>query len=232
MVRTALMALGGAALAGLLGLRLADGSASSLVQSWYLPVLLASALILGALALAAGFGALRTPGAPRTFSVRPTALLSIGLVAGVIVLGLAFKPEPLGSASLQVDDSGLSESFNFSNSARADSDQRNVYQWAYEFATAPPVQLSGQAVDLIGFVHHPGDSAENRFTIARFVVACCVADAQGFTLPVEWPEAETLAEDRWIHLVGTVEMDASGRPVIRAQTVDAIAAPSNPYIYP
>ena len=62
--------------------------------------------------------------------------------------------------------------------------------------------------------------------------ACCVADAQGFTLPVEWGDAMSLAGDSWIHLVGTVEMDATGTPVIRAQSVEAIAAPSNPYIYP
>lgn len=232
MVRNTLMAIGAGLLAALLGLRLVDGSASALVQSWYLPVLLVSALILGALALAAGIGAARTPGSFRATAIRPTALLSVGLVAGVIVLGLVFKPAPLGSASLETGEDGLSESFNFSNSARADSDQRNIYQWAYEFATAPPAQLSGQQVDVIGFVHHPGNLPENRFTIARFVVACCVADAQGFTLPVEWNESQSLAADTWVHLVGTVEMDETGSPVIRAQSVDAIAAPSNPYIYP
>jgi uncharacterized membrane protein YcgQ (UPF0703/DUF1980 family) len=67
---------------------------------------------------------------------------------------------------------------------------------------------------------------------ARFVVACCIADARGVALPVDWPGGEKLPRDSWVRVEGEVGLAANGEPFIRARTVTTIDAPSNPYLYP
>lgn len=229
-MRDGVAAAGGALLAFVFALRLFDGSYASLVQGWYEPVLVVSAVALGALAVASGVVVFRH-GGPGTLSWRPVTLAAIVLGGLPLVLGLAYKPEPLTSASLPADTDATT-SWSAGASAAADPSQRNVYQWAYEFANTEPAVLIGQEVDLIAFVYHQEGDLPGQFRAARFVVACCVADARGYTLPVQWPEAGALQADQWVRVQGQVALGPTGEPVILASGVESLSAPSNPYIYP
>lgn len=229
MVRQVVLAVGAALLGGVLALRLIDGTAGYLVQSWYLPVLIASAGVLVLLAVVASLPAFRSGGA---FALRPTAagLVTAGLVGFPVVLGLVFQPRALGTASLDTDGVAARQ---FSASAEAaDPARRNIYQWAYEFETSDPASLVGDEVELIGFVFHKEGDPADRFLIARFVVACCIADAQGFSLPVQWKDAPTLKNDQWIRLTGRVSTAPDGALIVQATEIQLVEAPSNPYIYP
>jgi uncharacterized repeat protein (TIGR03943 family) len=232
MVREAFGALGAAVLGLAIVLRLADGSAGALVQAWYFPVLLASAVVLLGLATVAAVRALRS-GWRWDMRAGRWSAVTAGLVALPAVLGLLFQPQPLGSATLN-RDAGMGATRQFSMSAgTADPTQRNLYQWAYEFATAPPSALIGSPVDIIAFVYHGREEPQQgMFLAARFVVACCVADAAGFTLPVQWRGAAELRSDEWVRVTGRVAAGPDGALVIHAESVESISAPSNPYIYP
>ncbi|GIW17979.1 TIGR03943 family protein [Tepidiforma sp.] len=225
------LAFGGAAAAlGLLiAWRLADGSARNIVQGWYVPVLWVTAaglLLLGAWTLADALRRGRRDGA------RPT--LAGGLAAAFIglplLLGAAYTPRPLASTNLDLAATAARQ-FGASASA-ADPARRNIYQWAYEFETADPAAIAGQPVDVIGFVFRKPDDPPDRLRVARFVVACCIADAQGFTLPVAWKDAGALTNDQWVRVEGRVGIGPDGEPVVLAAAVTPIEAPQNPYIYP
>jgi uncharacterized repeat protein (TIGR03943 family) len=214
-----------------LAVRLSDGSVAFLVQSWYEPILVAAAVALLFLAAAVSIQALRV-GGRWDLRTRPGGLVTASLVLLPIFLGLAMKPQPLASQSL---GSGLSQDSlrQFSQSAANDDPaRRNIYQWAYEFQSADPRTLAGQSVDVVGFVFHGKDDAPEHFQVARFVVACCVADATGHSLPVHWPGSATLQQDSWVHVVGHVVATPGGTAEIQATSVDLVEAPSNPYIYP
>jgi len=231
MVRHAFGGLGAAVLALLLVLRISDGSMSFLVQSWYQPILIASVVVLMILAVFVSAQALRS-GGHWNFHARPAGLLTALLVAVPVVMGFAMKPKPLGSQSLGSGTS-VSGAQQFSQTvSTAQPTRRNIYQWSYEFQTGDPKALVGQPVDVVGFVYHGKTDRADQFEVARFVVACCVADATGHTLLVQWPAAATLVQDSWVHVVGRVATAPGGAVEVQATSVAPVEAPSNPYIYP
>jgi uncharacterized repeat protein (TIGR03943 family) len=231
MVRPALLGVAAALLALMLFVRLADSGAATLVQRWYEPVLVATALVFALLAIVLGVGTLRSPGRwePRP---RTRDLLLGGALLAPVVLAIAYQPPPLGSASLSANvDSARSASFG-ATAAQAAPLQRNVYQWAYEFAHASPAEVVGQPVDVVGFVHRPAGTGPERFEVARFVVSCCVADARGYAVPVQWAGAAALTSDTWVRVRGHVAIGADGGMVVLARTVEQVDVPANPYVYP
>lgn len=231
MVRQALLGLAAAVFGLVLVLRLTDGTSAFLVQSWYQPILVGSATVLLALAALATVQALRNRGTEQRFRLSRPGVVAAVLIGLPLALGIAFKPQPLGTASL---DSGRASALGqFASSAgTADPTQRNIYQWAYEFQTTDPSKLVGQPVEVIGFVYHGKDDPADRFSVARFVVACCVADATGFKLPVQWAQGAALPLDKWVRVAGRVATAQDGSAIIQASAVEQVEAPSNPYIYP
>jgi putative membrane protein len=232
MVGKGLAGLGGGALGLLLAIRIADGSYAALVQGWYEPVLIGTALLLLLLAAIVSFQVLRGGGRWRP-QFRIGAVAMIGLAAIPILLGLVYQPQPLSSASLETLQDGGRSSLQFSSTAAgSDPSRRNIYQWAYEFAHTEPAELLGDPVDVIGFAYHAADQPEGVFQVARFVVACCVADARGYMLPVRWSDAESLRNDTWVHVTGRIGTAPDGSLIVLADAVETIEAPANPYIYP
>jgi uncharacterized repeat protein (TIGR03943 family) len=229
MVKQLLLTAGAGLLGMLLLLRLVDGTAGFLVQGWYRPILFVSSL--GLIALAAGTW-LRAARSGERLHIKATGagLTTAVLVAAPVLLGFAFKPQPLGTNSLNSDTDG-SRQFGASVGT-ADANLRNIYQWAYEFQSSAPADLVGQPIEVVGFVYHKKEESPDHFQVARFVVACCVADAQGFSLPVQWKDAAALANNSWVKVTGRVATGPDGAPLIQASAIDGIEAPSNPYIYP
>lgn len=225
-------AIAAGALALAMGVRLADGTYTSLVQGWYGPVLLATVVVLALLAGLAAWRWVRTGTDGETARIGPLALGGVALVAVPIGLALLVKPEPLGSSSLELDGDKASTWQLAPGDTGADPSQRNIYQWFWEFENTAPSELIGDPVKVIGFVHHSEDDGTDTFRVARFVVACCVADATGVWLPVQSAEAGTLAKDEWVRVEGRVAIGPSGAPVVQASVVTPVEAPSNPYIYP
>jgi uncharacterized repeat protein (TIGR03943 family) len=223
-----LQSVAGLLLAGVIALRLWDGSFHSLVQSWYGPILAASVVVLAAVSVTMLVAGLRSN--ERWEPARtPVALVSALLVLAPLVVAFAFQPQPLGSSSLQDDNAPRAFSQSMGS---APPTQRNLYQWAYEFAQSNPAGLLGQPVDVVGFVYHPKEAPADQFAVARFVVACCVADATGYKLPVRWAAQVALKTDAWIHVRGAVRAGPDGALFVDASAVDPIDAPANPYIYP
>jgi len=180
----------------------------------------------------------------------PRRLLSLGALALPIVLGLLVPPQVLGSAAIAGRDISAvptpapvvqtASSFDMNQAYEPAGDEpdplkRNVLQWRRLISgTRDPLKsFSGQPVSLIGFVYHAPTDGPDRFTIARYIIRCCVADAVPLGLPVQSAEARTLKPDTWIHVQGTFGAgSANGQPalVILPQRIEPTQQPSTPYI--
>jgi uncharacterized repeat protein (TIGR03943 family) len=224
------------------------------------PLVFFSLAVLGlqlvALAARGGAATCQQPGChgaePAAAALSRRQQLSLMVLAIPILLGLVVPPQVLGSAAIGARDiasvAATGTASNAQDAATFDMSQayepagdepdplkRNVLQWRRVMsATHDPVAaLAGQPVDLVGFVYFgPGDGAD-RFTVARYVIRCCVADANPMGLPVHTAQAGSLKPDTWVRVRGVLAAGtANGQPalVIEPQRVEPVAQPLTPYI--
>lgn len=164
------------------------------------------------------------------------AMLSIPLLLGLLV-----PAHPLGSSAVasRSNSAGSGPGANSRLKAISEldtaSDRWTLLDWTAAIAQTPNVHaLSGKPVRLVGFVAQgDGGLGAGYFTVARFVIVCCVADGNAVTLPVKWDSP--LKRDTWVQITGTLATGAAGDkavPYIAATGVESIPQPSQPYLYP
>lgn len=114
--------------------------------------------------------------------------------------------------------------------------ERTVLDWLRAFGReADMAAFDGQPVDVIGFIYREPTYGDDQFLVARFTVACCVADANAIGLPVAWPETTALPVGGWVRVQGTLQAgDFTGDrvPIVQAEAVEVVAQPDHPYLYP
>ena len=98
----------------------------------------------------------------------------------------------------------------------------------------------GQEVKVSGFVFRNAAYGDTYFLVTRFVVSCCVADANVLGLLVSVPAEVASAlpqlnDDQWVEVNGTFAantVDGWHMPIVVAQRITPIAVPNQPYLYP
>jgi putative membrane protein len=167
------------------------------------------------------------------------AWIGLGIVALPVLFGVLVPSQPLTS---QAVDGEVAADLGTIKAAPGDwlgidPLERNVLDWLRAFSIEPdPAVFDGQTADVIGFVYRDArfDRA-TQFMAARFIVSCCVADAQAIGLVIETSQAGSLHEDDWVHVRGTFqvrEFDGTLQPVLIADTIEPAAQPDHPYLYP
>jgi uncharacterized repeat protein (TIGR03943 family) len=165
------------------------------------------------------------------------------LVLLPIVLGVLVPPQPLGAAALSNREVEIStrQVSSLPAAIRAagekNASERNILDWLHTFSGAadPAAEFAGQPVAVSGFVFRDDRFADDQFMVTRFVVSCCVADANVAGMVVRWPDAATLPADQWVQVEGLLaagELAGDALPVIAAQNVAPIDVPQQPYLYP
>jgi uncharacterized repeat protein (TIGR03943 family) len=158
-----------------------------------------------------------------------------------IILGLVVPPQPLGAAALSnrevsVSSSGSAIPAAVLAAAEKSSRDRNILDWLHTFATeGDPAAFDGQQATVTGFVFRDERFGEEQFMVTRFVVSCCVADANVAGLVVRWPQGAELAADQWVEVAGAFQTETfSGEPlaVLQATSVTPVSLPDQPYLYP
>lgn len=94
--------------------------------------------------------------------------------------------------------------------------------------------FSGKRISLQGFVFREEDMPEGSFALTRFLVMCCTADAVPFGVLARGEEISALAEDTWVELEGTIEVDhvnGEERLQIKVDQIRAVEQPASPYIF-
>ena len=90
---------------------------------------------------------------------------------------------------------------------------------------------SGLRVRLLGFVSGSKDVPAGTFELARFYVACCIADAQPVGVPIDSSSLRhhRFKPDSWLQVTGTLEHRGK-RFVVEADPAAAVSQPSQPYL--
>ena len=88
--------------------------------------------------------------------------------------------------------------------------------------------VEGAEVDLIGFVTHPKSMKEGTYSLTRFYISCCAADAVPYSVAIA--ADEDLPDDTWLNITGTLVRRGEVFLVEPAQ-IETIKEPSTPYLY-
>ena len=239
------------ALGAMLVVKVARGGVLYYVNGVYTRLILASGLALLILGYIAGLRWLVRQGArparhfhadgEHTHATGRVEAAGYALLAVPLLFGLLVPARPLGSAALdgRTNSGGqaaASSRLKTLTDLGSDSARWTLLDWNAAITQTPDARtLAGKPVALIGFAA-PGDGGlgAGYFTVARFVIVCCVADGNAVTLPVKW-EAAAPVRDTWLQLQGTLALgtvNGKATPYIAATNLQPIPQPSQPYLYP
>ncbi len=158
-----------------------------------------------------------------------------------LILGVLIPARSLGTSGLASRGITMTSPFSVQSSTGATSldrpaNQRTVLDWIRAFhAETKPSDLSGEAVDVIGFVYHDPRLESNQFLVGRYTIACCIADATAIGISVNWDPSSGLQNNQWVRVQGKIlvgQLDGQPVPQIEAEQVIPIPEPDQPYLFP
>jgi uncharacterized repeat protein (TIGR03943 family) len=157
-----------------------------------------------------------------------------------LLIGVLIPARPLDSSALATKGFNVNAPLVSADSSaqlfETDSEERNILDWIklFNFET-DLAQFAGQKASVIGFVYFDETLGENQFFVSRFVVSCCAADGFAIAMVGEWPQASALEKDSWVLVKGPVQvitLHDQPVPLIKADSVQAVPAPEQPYLFP
>jgi uncharacterized repeat protein (TIGR03943 family) len=111
----------------------------------------------------------------------------------------------------------------------------NVLEWLRLYDSAQNVHVyDGVAADLRGTVQHDPRLGKDQFFLVMYVMSCCISDASPVAVMVEWPGADTLAENEWVDVEGVMSdtsFDGAVIPMIIAAELHAIPSLDPPFLF-
>lgn len=229
-------------LAGLTGYLLSvliNGNVSLYINSRFIPLVYIAVFLLAAILVTTLLQIYRLIKHQRLVPAGPS-WFELGILCVPLCLGFLAPATPLASAA--IDARGLnfydpqSFSLGVNQTVTSPQDERTILDW-YSLFAADPELVSGEEkhASVVGFVYHDDRLAEDQFYINRFIVTCCAADAFPIGILVQWPASADLASDSWVHItgeIGTTTLNGSSIPLITAESVELVAQPDQPYLFP
>ncbi|HQV69304.1 MAG TPA: TIGR03943 family protein [Thermoflexales bacterium] len=164
---------------------------------------------------------------------------AVGLMALPLALGLLIPARPLGAGAIAAKGVGLTAPGSAGGATslrRAQTGPKNILDWLREFSSTPdPSTLTGQPVDVTGFVYRDARNAPNQIWVSRFTISCCVADASAIGLLAQVDSSFDQKSDQWVRVTGKLGVTTfAGEkvPVILPDKIEPIPPPDQPYLYP
>jgi len=165
---------------------------------------------------------------------------SSGLLLVVALIGWQFTPQPF--ASQVALDRGVTDTLTLTRSqpkafrGGINPEKRSLIDWIRTLNVYPePDAYQGQKAKVEGFVIQTPGLPSGYFTIARFVITCCAADAYPVGLPVKLAAGQAPSKpDTWLRVEGamiTETLNKQRQLVLAAKTLTEIPEPKNPYDY-
>lgn len=111
----------------------------------------------------------------------------------------------------------------------------DIYASYLEEIMMEPAKFAGRNIKVKGFVYKEDGLAADQLVISRFLITHCIADASVVGILAQHEEADKLESDTWLEIEGTLEVAAYNgeeMPLIKAEKVNQISVPAEPYIYP
>lgn len=191
--------------------------------AWVVPM---GAVILG-LCAAARLATART--GHREVLTRSRAI-SLGVVVLPAVLVLSLPPAALGSyaasrrsavsAGVVPTESVASGEITLVDVAAAKWSRDTLQQL---------VRRAGAQVSFVGFVTKDPGAAADEFTLTRFIVSCCVADALSVQVRVVGAPPGEFPEDQWVRVNGSL-YPLGPEMIVEASSVEKVPRPDKPYL--
>ena len=157
-----------------------------------------------------------------------------------LVIGLVVPHRPLGSEALA--NRGLSAIAPLRAGggdqplqlALAPS-ERTILDWIRAFNLADdPSTEEGLPADVVGFAYRDPRLPAGQVLLGRFALTCCVADAMAIGLIVEGDDLDQMVDNAWYRVQGPIHLaslDGQPIPLIRAEKVQEVPMPEQPYLY-
>lgn len=98
-----------------------------------------------------------------------------------------------------------------------------------------PQDYVGKEIEMKGFISKGKSTAPETFSVARYVVGCCVGDASPYGLVGKTPEVTQYTDGNWVEMQGIVETsESNGKkfPIIKITWIKPTVAAATPYIFP
>jgi uncharacterized repeat protein (TIGR03943 family) len=177
---------------------------------------------------------------PAMAGISNRKIFSLVTLLAPFVLGFFVAPRPLESSIIQTKGIAIASPQSTSGVTfkplEIQPEKMDILDWLQYFYTlSDPLILAGEQINLTGFVYRDSQLDESRFVLSRFVISCCAADAYAVGITVEWPGALDLLNDEWVEVQGTISIIGSGENKaleIKAESVDPISQPKQPYLFP
>jgi putative membrane protein len=173
----------------------------------------------------------------RSQPLRPR-LATYGLLLAPLLLGVLIPAKPAGSALIDPRQMNtMRRGYAASGITESDSAKWTLMDWLFARYTLQPDELKGKPVDVIGFVYRDPENPQpaDEFFVVRYTLACCVADRTNVSLPVKWDGANSLPNDQWVRVSGTIDLRPGDGPpelVVTEARVEPVEQPDEPYLYP
>jgi uncharacterized repeat protein (TIGR03943 family) len=171
----------------------------------------------------------RRPG-PEPVSRRDA--LGFGLIILPVVTVLALPPAALGGYAASRRSSLTSGSFV---SSAEDIQSGDLSLVDVSGALRSPdamralVQRAGEKVDFTGFVTKDSGMAADEFSLNRFLISCCVADALSAEVRVVGAPPGGFKADEWVHVQGQV-YPVGKEIIVDASDIEKVNRPKHPYL--
>lgn len=157
-----------------------------------------------------------------------------------LAIGLLIPARPLDSSAFATKGFNTTGPMVSSDSAaklfETESQDRNVLDWVkISYYEKDITSYLDQQASVIGFVYRDGQLNENQFYVSRFIISCCAADASSIGMIVNWDDANTLKQDSWVLVKGSISstiLKDQTLLVIDAESVQDVPVPEQPYLYP
>jgi uncharacterized repeat protein (TIGR03943 family) len=169
---------------------------------------------------------------------RPAANLWIMFLP--LLIGLLIPARPLDASAVSAKglatSSPLISAEASSRLFETESEQRNILDWIKLFHFEKDLNpYIGQQASVVGFVYRDERLPSGQFFVSRFILSCCAADGYAVGMIVEWAGSGSLEQNAWVQVKGTVDaISFEGRisPLVRAEAVEFVPQPDQPYLYP
>lgn len=155
-------------------------------------------------------------------------LLNAAIMLVPILYFLVYQGDTLGSFALERRVVSMVETIEYSDLTPSDGDtlQTDIYRLLNNYSSA-----FGRHVVLEGALN----TSSSQPVLYRFLVVCCLNDAIPKAIFFESNCIDTLENDVWLRLEGTVDslhIDGAVYPFIRNTDVTVLPEPDSPYMYP
>lgn len=220
-----------------------SGAFTRYVKPGLLPWLIASAVLLIALALVVIVGDIRRGGSRTSDSANEHGhahahgagivwLLVVPILLLCIVTPPALRPSAAAPSVTSVSNDVLNRAFPPLPPGRAP--EVPLPEVLMREAQDTTGSLTNRPITVTGFVLNEAHGVD----LGRVVIICCAADAQLARIHLSGPaaaQAAGLPDNTWLRVEGEVtprKPNSAPVPTLQATTVTRIDAPANPYDYP